>query len=249
MSTIEMTGKNIEEATLIALEQLGVTEDEVDVEILEEGAKGFLGLGQAPAKVRVTLKATPAPAPKTVRRKKEQPVEVKPVAKVEAPAPAKQAPAAPAPKLEAADKVSQDVLQHILDGIGMGGNAVLKQVSDDQVNLNIDGGDAAILIGKHGQTIDAIQYLVSVITNRRVEAKTRISIDAEGYRARREEALKQHALYLASKVKETGQEAVLDSLPANERRIVHTALAEDTGVYTYSEGVEPNRHMVISPKK
>ncbi len=107
----------------------------------------------------------------------------------------------------------------------------------------------ALVIGKHGQTIDAIQYLVGVITNKRLAARVRVIVDTEGYRGRREEALRNQAHYLASKVRETHQEAVLESLRANERRIIHLALADDPDIYTYSEGEEPDRRVVISPRK
>lgn len=256
MTNIEETGKNIEEATEKALEQLGVTEDEVDVEILDEGTKGFLGLGQTPAKVRVTLKNKPGvpskagaykPEPKPKAEKEIIMAEEKetPMEAVEETRP--EAPAQVSPQ-EAAE-IGREVLQRILDGIGTGGKAGVKKASDSQIVLEMVGGDTAILIGKHGQTIDAIQYLVGVITNRRIGSRVRLVIDAEDYRTRREDALKNQARYLADKVKQSGQEAVLEALHANERRIVHTALADDPDVYTYSEGVEPERYVVISPKK
>jgi len=272
MTSIEQTGKNVEEATQLALEKLGVTEDQVDVEILDEGAKGFLGIKQSPAVVRVTVKKQaqpqpeerPEPRPRVPRQRKPRAQaasvgpEKQPAPEVAAPAPAA-APAAPAEEAEKPATRKEDiaqtaeharkVLQRILDGIGMGGTATVKNAADGRIQINIAGGDSAVLIGKHGQTIDSMQYLVSVIVNRHLEERARISFDVEGYRERREEALRQHALLLAQKVKESGQEAVLEPLHANERRIVHTALADDSDIYTYSEGTEPERYVVISPKK
>jgi len=293
MTSIEETGKNIDEATRLALEKLGVTEDEVDVEILEEGSKGLLGLGRTPARVRVTIRRverptrvespTPDPNPRPPRQRTRQRAKSKPEAKpveetkpsveqtkkseMEAPSkpPVQRVPKQPEAKQEnkeapqpvtltpeavqEAAETAREFLQRILDGIGEGGKVTVKSATESQIALDVREGDAAILIGRHGQTIDAIQYLVSVMTHRRAGARIRISIDVEGYRNRREEALTNQALLLASKVKESGQEAVLDSLTAGERRIIHTALAEDPDVYTYSEGVEPDRHIVISPKK
>lgn len=250
MTSIEETGKNVEEATQRALEQLGVTEDQVDVEILEEGSKGFLGLGQAGARVRVTARATPVKPERKTRAKKVKVEE-------EAPAPEPEAaPEAPAAMeeiteetLQQAAEAGREVLQKILDGIGVGGQAMIRSASDDQIILDMEGSDAGILIGKHGQTIDAIQYLVGVIANRKLQAKVRVIVDAEQYRERREDALKNQALFLARRVKETGQEAVLDPLQPNERRIIHLTLADDKDIYTYSEGTEPDRHVVISPRK
>ena len=277
MTTIEETGRNVEEATEKALEQLGVTEDQVDVEILEEGSKGFLGIGQAPARVRVTVREMPAgeakpraastrsaqgrrkPAPKREARPPEQ--EARPP-KQEARPPKPEVKPAPAPKEEAepeqmatgeaiqqAAEVGKEVLGKILEGIDSEGKVVVRTASDSQVVLDIVGGDTARIIGRHGQTIDSIQYLVGIIVNRKIGAKARVLVDAEGYRERREETLRKQALALAKKVKETGQEAVLESLHSNERRVIHTALVDNPDVYTYSEGEEPNRFLVISPKK
>jgi len=268
MTSIEQTGKNIEEATHLALEKLGVTEDAVDVEILEEGSKGFLGLRQSPARVRVTLKRV-APVPKeevpaAKPRQRNRPrtkskseaknvQETKPT--VEQKQVAEKPPQASEPKqaatqeeLQVAAEKAKEVLQKILDGIAAGGTAEIGKITDGQVSMNVEGGDAAIYIGKRGQTIDAIQYLVSVITHQQTGIRVRVVIDVGGYRTRREETLRKQALYLAEKVRESGQEAVLDALHASERRVIHTALADDPDVYTYSEGQEPDRHVVISPK-
>jgi len=239
MTSIEQTGRTIEEATEIALKTLGVTEDEVDIEILDEGSRGFLGLGQTPARVRVSLKSP--------ERKRE-------TATVEEPAQSESTTEAAvitvsAAGLKAAADKGKEVLQEILDRIDPSAKAEVKSTEDAQVVLDIKGGDAGILIGRHGQTINAIQYLVSVIANKQLDEKVRIIVDAGGYRARREEALRQQALYLAKKVRQSGQEAVLEALQASERRIIHLTLANDPDVYTYSEGEEPDRRVVISPRK
>lgn len=253
MTSIEMTGKNIEEATQLALEELGVTEDSVYVEILDEGAKGFLGLGQTPAKVKVTLKDAQTPAPNdqfaTVidSELSEETTDITMSSSQETADNDKEYPAEKSP-IELAE-TARTILQAIVDGIGYGGTAVTGDVSPNMIHLNIDGGDSGILIGKHGQTINAIQYLISVIINKRRLKRIRVTVDSEGYRTRREEALKNQALFLANKVKESGEEAVLDSLDASERRIIHTTLADNPYVYTYSEGEDPDRHIVISPKK
>lgn len=255
MTTIEQTGKDIEEATQLALEELGVTEDEVHVEILDEGARGFFGLGQTPARVRVTIKepgkpgrkaepsaAEPAAAPSARAPKAEEPVPESAAAKIVEPAPS-------AEVLRSAADMSLELLQRILDGIDVGTKASVESASDGQVVLNVSADNPAILIGKHGQTVNAIQYLVGVMTNKRIHAKVRVIVDVEGYRGRREKALTEQAHYLARKVKESGEEAVLEALQPNERRIIHLALADDPDIHTYSEGEEPARHVVISPKK
>lgn len=256
MTSIEQTGKTVEEATELALKALGVTEEEVDIEILDEGTRGFLGIGQSPAKVRVTLKPQVALKESTIAEASSAPVSSHRAEENEGvmittesiPSAMEQAEPPPANAIALAAEKAVDVLQHILDGIGNNLKAEVKS-TDGQVVLNMTGGDVGMLIGKHGQTINAIQYLVGVITNKQLQHKVRIIVDAEGYRSRREEALRNQALFLAKKVKESGQEAVLEALQASERRIIHLTLVNDPDVYTYSEGEEPNRRIVISPRK
>jgi spoIIIJ-associated protein len=115
------------------------------------------------------------------------------------------------------------------------------------ITIAFDGPDARLLVGRAGQVLDALQYLASLAVNRRGGQRLRIIFDAAGYRARRAATLQDLAQELATQVKATGQEAVLDPLSPMERRIVHTALAEDTAVRTYSEGEEPDRYIIISP--
>jgi spoIIIJ-associated protein len=119
---------------------------------------------------------------------------------------------------------------------------------DGSVRLLVEGPDMGVVIGKHGGTINALQYLVGLILQKRTGERIRLVIDAEGYRTRREQALRDMARAYAQRVKETGQEAVLDALQAYERRIIHNSLSDDPDVFTYSEGEEPDRRVVISPR-
>lgn len=117
----------------------------------------------------------------------------------------------------------------------------------DGVVIALEGADAHWLVGRHGQVLDALQYLASLAVNRGSGQRLRVVFDADGYRARREATLKKLAADLAAQVKSTGQEAVLDPLSPLERRIVHTALVDDPDIKTYSEGEEPDRYVIISP--
>lgn len=117
------------------------------------------------------------------------------------------------------------------------------------VNLELDGKDVAYIVGKHGEVLNAFQYLVNVIAARQLDSGVRVTLDGNNYRRRREEALCNLAVQIAEQVRARGEEAVLDALPAFERRIVHKALAEFDGVTTYSEGEEPNRRVVIAPEE
>lgn len=118
----------------------------------------------------------------------------------------------------------------------------------DGTILNINGKDLGILIGKHGQTLDAIQYLVNLAVNKNQTEKERIIIDVEGYRRRREETLRKLALRIADKVKREKRKQILEPMSPQERRIIHATLQEYKEVFTYSEGEDPYRHVIISPQ-
>jgi len=146
-------------------------------------------------------------------------------------------------------EVAREVLAAILQRMGLPAQVVMEPIEDGSYRLAVSGDDMGVVIGKHGSTINALQYLVGLIVHKRVGERVRVVVDAEGYRGRREQTLRDLARSYADRVKETGQEAVLDALQSYERRIVHTALAEDPDVVTYSEGEEPDRRVVISPRQ
>lgn len=118
----------------------------------------------------------------------------------------------------------------------------------DSTTLNINGKDLGLLIGKHGQTLDAIQYLVNLSVNKNQVEKERIIVDVEGYRRRREETLRRLALRIAEKVKREKRKQVLEPMSPQERRIIHATLQDFKDVMTYSEGEDPYRHVIISPQ-
>ncbi len=139
------------------------------------------------------------------------------------------------------------LLRELLESAGMEVNVTLGEITGRYVSLKLDGKDAAYLVGKHGEVLNALQYLVNVVAHRRIGTEARATLDGNDYRKRREDVLTQMASDIAAQVKERGEEAVLDALPAFERRIVHKALQEIEGIQTYSEGEEPNRRVVIAP--
>jgi spoIIIJ-associated protein len=120
--------------------------------------------------------------------------------------------------------------------------------SDGGCRVNVQGPDMGLLIGRQGSTLGALQYLVTLVVSKRVGHHVRLTLDAENYRSRREDTVRESARRWAQRVKETGQECVLDPMSPFDRRLVHTALAEDPDVFTYSEGDEPERCVVISPR-
>ncbi|HEY3266180.1 MAG TPA: RNA-binding cell elongation regulator Jag/EloR [Armatimonadota bacterium] len=144
--------------------------------------------------------------------------------------------------------VACEVSQEMLDAAGLSATAAIQSEDADSVEIALEGEDAALLIGKQGQTLNAFQYIVGLIVARRLDRRFRVTVDAEQYRVRRAETLVKMAKDLAAQVREHNQEAVMDPLNAAERRIVHTALAEEPGISTYSEGEDPDRRVVISPK-
>jgi spoIIIJ-associated protein len=120
---------------------------------------------------------------------------------------------------------------------------------DEKVLININGPDLGILIGKRGETLDAIQYLTNLSANKNIEKRKRIFIDIEGYRKRREDTLKKLAYKLADKARQRGRNVILEPMNSMERRIIHTALQGRDDIYTFSEGEEPYRKIIIAPKK
>jgi spoIIIJ-associated protein len=155
----------------------------------------------------------------------------------------------PGAEVQDAGEVARDVLARILTAMGLDATVTLRRTEDETYLLEVTGEDMGVVIGKHGNTINALQYLVGLIAHKRVGHRVRVVVDAEEYRARREQMLVDMAQSYAEQVKRTGQEAVLDALQSFERRIIHTALIDDPDVRTYSEGEEPDRRVVISPRE
>lgn len=203
--TLEKQGKTVEEAVELALAELGLSAEQVEIAVLEEPSKGFLGiLGGRPARVRVTAKPDPF-----------------------------------------------QIVNQFLQGVcrRMGAEiTVSQQQREENVELLIDGENLGLLIGKHGQTLNSLQYLANVVYNRNAAEHARILLDVGGYRARREEALQKLAERLAEKAKRTGRRVILEPMSAQERRIIHSTLQADKQIVTYSEGEEPYRKVVIALK-
>jgi len=172
--------------------------------------------------------------------------------KVEEPAEAGEEPKAQEPESEVVATAEDGeritaLVKELLSAANLQVNAKTGEIAGRYVNIHLDGKDAAFLVGKHGEVLNAMQYLVNIIAGRRFDNGVRATLDGNDYRRRREDALTQLATKIADQVKQRGEEAVLDALPAFERRIVHKALSNYEGISTYSEGEEPNRRVVIAP--
>ena len=276
MSYIDVTAKTEDEAIRKALEQLGLDRDDVSVEILERSKTGFLGIGAAPAKVRVTYEGSQEPQELKVEAPAEPMKEVKPFrpsapvpTKVEAPkaeprkreekpaaAPAeKQEPQEerPAPVLELGEEVDDEKAQKIkafLTGLleHMESSAQIKvyQPEKGRYKVILEGEKLGALIGRRGETLDAIQQLTNYSVNRGERNRVRIHVDAEGYREKREQSLQRLALKVAGKVVKYRRNVTLEPMNAYERHVIHTALQDHPNVTTYSTGTEPNRRTVVA---
>jgi spoIIIJ-associated protein len=198
-------------------------------------------------------KAAPAPEPEEPAKPAEKPGRA-PRARKEAAPKAAAAPAAEGDAPTVADATDEDadrmhgMLQALADSTGLSVEVSVHGTNGRYVNLSIDGDDAGYLVGKNGEVLNSLQYLLNIIHNQRVGNGVRATLDGNNYRHKREEQLTVLANRIAAQVEKRGEEAVLDALPAFERRIVHKALGEHAGVMTYSEGEEPNRRVVIAPR-
>jgi len=254
---IEKTAKTVEDALKAALEELGVSVDEVDYEVLEEASKGFLGmgiLGAKPAKIRVTVKQNNKIENSTNKTEK---VSLKSTDKEEETI----AKLNDKPKESAVEKVNdsdvdvskrvaiaEKFLQDISKQMKLNIKIETSELEEGQ-KLNICGEDLGILIGKHGQTLDALQYLVNLAANRNENQRVRFILDVENYRSRRSETLKNLSKTLAERAVRLNQEVRLEPMNRHERKVIHSSLQDNENVTTYSVGDEPNRYIIISPKK
>ncbi len=150
------------------------------------------------------------------------------------------------------DALSAQALTHLktlLSLAGFDAEAAEESRYGDTITFAVSGPDAPLLVGQHGQTLDAFQYLLMLMTNKGQASRIRVTLDADSYRARRARKLADFANELAAEVGKTGQEAVTDTLNPMERRLIHTALVDHPDVETYSEGDEPNRYVVVTPRR
>ena len=208
MKTMEMTAKTVDEAIEIALKELGVGREEVEVDVVSRGREGILGIGSEPAKVKVTVLDSPNDQV----------------------------------------KVSTDIINSLISKMDVSVSVNLKQAENESVGgpvYDIDGDDSGLLIGRRGETLRALQFLVSFMASRKLESRVNLSLDVAGYQNRRYESLSNLAMKVARRVSTTRRSIHLESMPPNERRVVHMALADHSDVSTMSEGEGESRHVVV----
>ncbi|MGN0150329.1 MAG: RNA-binding cell elongation regulator Jag/EloR [Clostridia bacterium] len=242
-SSTEQRAKNVNDAIAAALKELNAAEDDVTIEIIDEGSKGFLGIGAREAVVRVTLKNAAAKQPESEKTPDAVPA-AKPAKKTVALRVAKPAKitAAVAPE-DAAVKFLNDIFGAMHLDVTVDAKSEEKEVS-----IELSGDNMGIVIGKRGDTLDSLQYLTSLVVNQDSDEYIKVSIDTENYREKRTEALLALSKRLADKVTRTGKKFTLEPMNPYERRVIHSNLQDSETVTTYSIGSEPYRKVVIAPK-
>ena len=233
IKTLEKSARTEDEAIAAALAELGMDRDDVSVEIVERAKSGFLGIGASPAVIRVSYEAEDEPA-------------------APAAAPKAEAPAAPAKAAAAVVDENEDYaeirrfLTGLLERMGVTADIEISPRENGGVNVNLSGSGMGAIIGRRGETLDAIQHLTNYVVNRGSEKRLHISVDAECYRSKREESLTRLAEKMAEKAIKYKRSMALEPMNSYERHVIHTALQNYEGVTTSSTGVEPNRRVVVS---
>lgn len=221
MDFLEVSAKTVEEAIEKALDEMGLTREEVNITVLQEGKEGGLfGIGSEEATVKV-------------EKKDENQVPMTTI-----------------------NQVAVETLDKLVKLLEVDGKVISEQYAEDLENVaecplayNVEGDDLGILIGRRGQTLAALQYILRLIVGHQTKTWIPIVVDAEGYKQRRSDALKSLAERMAAHVKQRGAPFTLEPMPAHERRIIHLTLADNKAVYTESVGEGENRKVIIYPKQ
>ncbi|MCJ7654110.1 MAG: protein jag [Dehalococcoidia bacterium] len=214
MKELEVSGKTVDEAIHVALEQLGASEDQVEVTVLKKGRSGVLGMGAEEARIKVRLLPVPGEKADVV-------------------------------------KVAREVAEALIKSMRITADVSVAQSATGElpVTLNIDGDDLGVLIGRRGQTLASLQYVVRLIVAEKLKMWVPINVDVAGYKKRRYESLQSLALRLAEQVQRNRRLIMLEPMPADERRIIHLALADNPDVTTQSMGEGEMRKVAILVKK
>jgi spoIIIJ-associated protein len=249
-TSLEVIAPTIEEAVQKGLNDLGLPREAIDVEILDEGSRGLFGLGSRQARVRLTIKSVSPPQKTTSARAEPEPA-----------SPPVQTTPQPAPEPSSMEEdyvltAARETVRELLDKMKVRGATVTAAYGEADegrsrvpVSVNVNGDDLSILIGRRAETLNALQYITSLIVSKEIGQYVPIIVDVEGYRVRREGQLRQLARRMADQAIKTGRRQILEPMPANERRIIHMELRENPKVKTESVGEEPRRKVTIIPEE
>jgi spoIIIJ-associated protein len=254
----EFEARTVKEAIAKGLETLGLSQDDVVIEIVDEGRSGVFGVGAKEAVVRITPKAemtaeteaTPPPSDETPTPASEIPESV---GQEPEPAPEPESQQESSAPLSSEEErvltISAEFLQGVLDRMGLQASVETQVIEDEEVlyRLNITGDDLGILIGRRAETLDALQYLTRLVVNQHTHRWYRIEVDVENYKRRREQSLQRLAQNMADRAVSEGRTIVLEPMPPRERRLVHLALRDREDVHTESIGEGDARKVTIVP--
>ena len=257
MKSLEKSGRTVDEALRAALAELGLDVDDVSYsyEIVTRPKSGFLGIGSVPAVVRVSYEAKDEPAPQAPKAESKPAPAAKPAAPKTEKKSAPKAESKPAPQaVEVAPVVEEDAeyaairtfLSGLLSRMGVDAEIEIGRRENGGINVRLSGDGMGAIIGRRGETLDAIQHLTNYVVNRGSDKHMHISVDAENYRSKREESLARLAEKMAEKAIKYKRSMALEPMNSYERHVIHTALQNYEGVTTSSTGVEPNRRVVVS---
>jgi spoIIIJ-associated protein len=233
-TTLEIIAPSVEEAVARGMEQLGVTEDSIEVEVLDEGSRGFLGFGSRQVRVRLALKADES-APRMMEQLPAQTPQPAPVEKDHI--------------LAYTEQVTSELLSKMKLTARVSASYTAPDEGGDKAILaDVRGDDLSVLIGRRAETLNALQYIIGLIVSKEAGKWIQVIVDVEGYRARRERQLRQLARRMAEQAIRTGKRQVLEPMSSAERRIVHLELRDNPEVISESVGEEPARKVTIRLK-
>lgn len=251
--TIEIIAPTIEEAIATGLNDLGMTEEDVDIEILDEGTRGLFGLGSRQARVRLSIKSpSSSPQISTTDTLSSMLTPVASDLPEETPEPENKSRLTGEPEDEALNTTRETVIE-LLQRMRVKAQVTAQygEVDDKRgripIHLDIHGKDLSILIGRQAETLNALQYITSLIVGKELGRAITVIVDVEGYRVRREQQVRQLARKMAEQAIKTGRRQVLEPMPANERRFVHIELRKNPEVTTESVGEGSRRKVTIIP--
>ena len=262
MDYIQVSAKTVEDAVLEAAMKLATTREHLEYEVIEKGSAGFLGFGAKPAvikaralsdeeieKAEVKPEPVKEPVKKEVKKevKKAEPVKAEKIEKAEV---KEEVPVVEKKAVVTGKEISaEDFLKDVFKAMDMVVDIkVTENKEENTMDIELAGEEMGVLIGKRGQTLDSLQYLVSLVVNKYSDEYIRVKIDTENYRERRKETLENLARNIAYKVKRTRKTVSLEPMNPYERRVIHSALQNDRYVTTHSEGEEPYRRVVVTLK-
>jgi spoIIIJ-associated protein len=250
-ASLEIIAPSVDEAVEKGLKDLGLSEEAVEIEVLDEGNRGIFGLGSRQARIRLTIKNGPglkkARSEQLAEEPQVQPTQTEPSVKIEATITSDE-------EEDYVLSIARDTVIELLEKMKVKAHVTAEYGETDDargripVYVNVNGNDLSILIGRRAETLNALQYITALIVSKEIGRSIPLVVDVQGYRSRRESQLRRLARRMADQAIKTGRRQVLEPMPANERRIIHIELRENAEVTTESIDEEPRRKVTIIPR-